>query len=122
MRRRGLVGAAVLAAALALPQVAAAAFLGPLGTLASPGSGVADSGYSWVSEAANGTVARVDLGGNVVNRYSVGASPSGVSTGPNGTVWVAVQGAKKLVWFDATAPEPTAHDVSTAGISDCGPV
>lgn len=122
MRRRGLVGAAVLAAALALPQVAAAAFLGPLGTLASPGSGVAQSGYSWVSESANGTVARVDLGGNVVSRYAVGASPSGVATGPNGTVWVAVQGAKKLVWFDATAPEPTAHDVSTAAASDCGPV
>ena len=122
MRRRGLVSAAALAATLALPQVAGAAFLGSLGTLASPGSGVAESGYSWVSEPANGTVARVDLGGNVVNRYAVGASPSGVSTGPNGTVWVAVPGAKTHVWFDATAPEPTAHDVSTAGVSDCGPV
>ncbi|MDQ8043731.1 MAG: hypothetical protein AAGC46_08225, partial [Solirubrobacteraceae bacterium] len=62
-------------------------------------------------------------GGTLIARYALGAGadPTSVSTGPNGTVWVAATGAKKLVWFDALAAAPTAHAIDTSGISGCGP-
>ncbi len=58
----------------------------------------------------------------VLDRYAVGADPTTVTTGPGGRVWVAVTGAEKLVWFDATAPVPSPHDVVTGAAGDCGPV
>src|SRR5690349_7639485 len=71
--------------------------------------------------APAGTVARITPGGQVLDRFNVGASPTSVIVGPNNTVWVAARDAKQLVWFDATSPVPTAHPVST-GSGNCGPV
>jgi streptogramin lyase len=43
-----------------------------------------------------------------------------MAVGPGGRVWVSVTGSDKLVWFDATSPSPSVHDVSTG--AGCGPV
>jgi streptogramin lyase len=77
-------------------------------------------GNLWVAEQFNGSVVRMSPGGSVLNRYPVGAEPIGVAADPSGRVWVSVNGANKLVWFDATAPVPTAHDKATGG--GCPPV
>ncbi len=42
------------------------------------------------------------------------------AAGTGGRVWVAVTGADKLVWFDATAPSPPVHDIPLG--AGCGPV
>jgi hypothetical protein len=43
-----------------------------------------------------------------------------MATGPGGRVWVSVTGADKLVWFDATSPTPSAHEIPLG--AGCGPV
>src|SRR3954451_16231125 len=79
-------------------------------------------GNFWVAEQYFGdSVARMTPAGRVLDRFNVGAGPTTIATGPNGTVWVAVTDAKRLVWFDATAGTPTAHPVPTPAGS-CGPV
>ncbi|WP_156390998.1 MULTISPECIES: hypothetical protein [unclassified Nocardioides] len=91
--------------------------------LLSAGSGIAlgPDGNLWVAEEFNDSVARLSPSGALLERFAVGDAPSTVAVGPGGRVWVAVTGSRKLTWFDATAPSPTAHDIAT-GPSTCGPV
>lgn len=114
----------LLLTTLALPATAHAGVFQDRGALGAAARDVVlgPDGNLWATEPSAGKVARVTPGGAVLAEYDVGSGPAGVSTGPNGTVWVAVRGATKLVWFDATGAAPTAHDVSTAAISACGPV
>lgn len=88
----------------------------------SAGNGIVlgPDGNFWVAGEFDGSVVRLAPDGTIVQRYLVGAQPTDVITGPGDRVWVAVTGAKKLVWFDATAPAPTAHPVTVD--ADCGPV
>ena len=59
-------------------------------------------------------------GGTVLNRYSVGGNPT-VDRGRAGRTRVGVgPGANKLVWFDATAGTPTAHDGPTGAALRAG--
>jgi streptogramin lyase len=58
--------------------------------------------------------------GEVLAHYPVGAEPTSMAIGPGGRVWVSVTGADKLVWFDATSPTPSAHEISLG--AGCGPV
>jgi streptogramin lyase len=58
--------------------------------------------------------------GEVLAHYPVGAEPTSMATGPGGRVWVSVTGADKLVWFDATSPTPSAHEIPLG--AGCGPV
>ncbi len=90
--------------------------------LDSPADGlvVGPDGNIWAAEPSAGTVVRVTPAGQVLAHYPVGAEPTSMATGPGGRVWVAVTGADKLVWFDATAPSPSAHEVPLG--AGCGPV
>jgi streptogramin lyase len=84
---------------------------------------IGPDGNFWVAEEFSGSVVRMSLSGTVLGRWTVGdfnSRPTSVATGPGGRVWVAVTGLDKLVWFDATAPAPTMHDVAITG--PCGPV
>ncbi len=113
----------VAAAALLLPAAPAAAYVvqekgGPQS--ATNGITLGPDGSFWVAEEFSGSVVRLSPSGVVLGRYVVGDRPSTVVTGPGGRVWVAVTGASKLVWFDATAAAPTPHDVATP--PGCPPV
>lgn len=90
--------------------------------LNSPANGVVvgSDGNIWAAEEAAGTVVRLTPAGQVLAHYPVGPEPTSITTGPNGRVWVAVTGADKLVWFDATASAPSAHEVPLG--AGCGPV
>lgn len=124
----------VLALALGclLPSSASASVFVDLSVLKSPANGmvIGPDGNFWVSEEFSGTVARISPTGTVLQRYELepnpdgdfdnGSLPIGVANGPGGRVWVAAEGANKLVWFDATSPTPTMHDIPTG--SGCGPV
>jgi streptogramin lyase len=115
--------AAVLTVLLALVAAPAVTASVQSFTLLSAGNGIAlgPDGNLWVAEEFNDTVAQVSPAGTVLAHYPVGDGPTTVTTGPGGRVWVAVTGADKLVWFDATSASPTAHDVPTTGLSACGP-
>jgi streptogramin lyase len=114
--------AALVAAAALFTSTADAAVIQERGPLLSATNGIAlgPDGNFWVTEEFNGSVARMTPGGIVLNRYSVGNNPTSVAVGPGGRVWVSIPGANKLVWFDATAGTPSAHDGPT-GLT-CGPV
>jgi streptogramin lyase len=119
---------AALAAAPANAYVVQAKGLGQLqwpdhAQPATNGITYGDDGNFWIAEESGGTIARMNPAGEVINRYPVGAGPTTVTTGPGGLIWVAVTGAGKLTWFDATAPEPSAHDVAVpiGNPPSCGP-
>ena len=103
---------------------AGAAIVEPVGGLASSTTGIVlgGDGNLWVAEANNDSIARISPEGQFLQRVPLGGSPTNVSTGPGGKVWVAVGGAKKLVAIEATAATPTVTSISTAGLSNCGPV
>ena len=90
--------------------------------LNSPANGivVGPDGDIWAAEEAAGTVVRMTPSGEVLAHYPVGSKPSSLAIGPGGRVWVTVTESDKLVWFDATASSPSAHEVSTE--AGCGPV
>jgi streptogramin lyase len=106
------------------PASAGALVVESFGGLESATNGVAvgPDGNVWAAEQFSSSVVRMNPAGQVIDRYPVGNSPYLVASAPNGTVWVAVGGADKLVWFDATAANPTPHAVDTSGLSACGPV
>lgn len=109
----------------AWPVQAASAFVvQERGILQSFANGITrgPDGNLWAVEQSAGKVVRVAPDGSVLGRFAVGPDPTSITTGPGGRVWVAVTGADKLVWFDATSPAPTSHDVATASLSNCGPV
>jgi streptogramin lyase len=112
------------AALLLIAPPAQGAIFQDRGGLASGTNGIAlgPDGNFWVAEEFNGSVVRLTPGGAVIRRYAVGESPTSITTGPGGRVWVSVTGDDKLVWFDATAADPAAHDVFTGSASSCGPV
>jgi streptogramin lyase len=114
--------ATLVAAAALFTSTADAAVIQERGPLLSATNGIAlgPDGNLWVAEQFNDSVVRMTPGGTVLNRYSVGSGPTSVAAGPGGRVWVSVTGADKLVWFDATAGAPTAHDGPTG--LPCGPV
>jgi streptogramin lyase len=89
---------------------------------ATSGIAVGPDGNIWAAEPFADQVVRISPAGVVLNKYPVGAEPEGVTAGPGGRVWVAVTGGVELVWFDATAPLPSPHPISTAAASSCGPV
>ncbi len=113
---------ALVLAVLAGGAVPAGAFVIEERTLpGAVGNGIAlgPDGTFWVAGNADGSVVRIAPDGTIVGRYLVGANPQGVINGPGNRIWVSVTGARKLVWFDAAAPAPTAHPVTIGG--DCGP-
>ncbi len=79
---------------------------------ATNGIALGPDGNFWVAEEFAGSVVRIAPSGAVVQRYVVGDQPHAVATGPGDRVWVAVNGAAKLVWFDARSAAPTAHPVT----------
>jgi streptogramin lyase len=92
--------------------------------LESPTAGitVGPDGNIWAVELVADQVVRISPTGAVLARYPLAGEPEGVTAGPGGRVWVAVDGSLELVWFDALAPAPSAHPISTMGVSKCGPV
>jgi streptogramin lyase len=114
-----LLAACGVAAAL-VTSSAQAAVIQERGGLASGTNGIAlgPDGNFWVAEEFSASVVRMTPSGTVLGRFAVGSGPTTVATGPGNRVWVAVTGANKLVWFDATSASPAVHDVNTA----CGPV
>jgi streptogramin lyase len=100
---------------------ARAAVIQDFSGLASATNGIVlgPDGNFWVAEQYSDSVVRMTPGGAVLNRFSGLTGPTSVATGPDNRVWVSVTGANQLVWFDATAPTPTAHTV--IGLP-CGPV
>lgn len=113
---------AILAAAL--PASAGALVVDSFGGLESAANGVAvgPDGNIWAAEQFSGSVVRMNPAGQVIDRYPVGGEPFLVTSGPSGTVWVAVGGEEKLTWFDATASNPSPHTVDTSALSGCSPV
>ena len=111
-------------ALLAAPSVAGAYVVQERGGLLSGTNGIAlgPDGNLWIAEYGSSSVARITPGGQLVQRYVVGANPTSLAVGPGGRVWVSVTGADKLVWFDALAAVPSEHPVDTSGVSPCGPV
>jgi streptogramin lyase len=83
------------------------------------GIALGPDGNFWVAEEFSNSVVRMSPAGAVVARYMVGGSPHAVANGPGNRVWVAVNGAKTLVWFDAKATNPTAHPIALP--ADCAP-
>jgi streptogramin lyase len=79
---------------------------------ATNGIALGPDGSFWVAEEFAGSVVRIAPSGAVLGRYAVGDQPHAVATGPGDRVWVAVNGAAKLVWFDAKAATPTTHTVT----------
>lgn len=115
---------AVLASVLlacALGASAEAAFVQDVSGPQSAANGIVlgPDGNLWVAEEFNGSVVRLTPGGAVVNRYATGGTPTRMTVGPGGRVWVTVPGSHKLTWFDALSSTPTAHDVAVAG---CDPI
>jgi streptogramin lyase len=112
----------VLVALAAAPPGAGALTAHEVVGLSAPADGVVvgPDGNIWAAEKAAGTVLRMTPGGQVLAHYPVGPEPTSLATGPGGRVWVAVTGADKLVWFDATAPSPSAHEIALG--AGCGPV
>ncbi|GAA4690101.1 virginiamycin B lyase family protein [Nocardioides conyzicola] len=110
----------LLAVAMAPAAPVVAATVQPFATeSATNGIVLGPDGNLWVAEQFNDTVAQLSPTGAPLASLPVGANPTAVTTGPGGTVWVAVTGADKLVWIDAASASPTAHDVPTP--SGCGP-
>jgi hypothetical protein len=109
-------------ALLLLPSAAGAAVFQDRGGLASFTNGIAlaADGNFWITEAGNGTVVRMRPDGTVLGRFPVGSSPTSVSAGPGGRIWVAGTGSDALYWFDATSAAPTIHAIPTP--TTCGPV
>jgi hypothetical protein len=105
-----------------VPASASALTAHEVGGLNSPANGlvIGPDGNIWAAEEAAGTVVRMTPSGQILAHYPVGSDPTSMATGPGGRVWVSVTGADKLVWFDATSPSPSAHEVPTGG--GCGPV
>ena len=65
---------------------------GPIGGLA------VGAGFVWATEQERGRVVAIDPDtAEVAGAVGVGRVPQGVSVGPDGTVWVAVQGDDELV-------------------------
>ena len=126
MRLRTLAAIGMVAAFLVAAAPASAFILQakPGAMSATNGIVLGPDGNFWVAEQFADSVLRMRPDGTVLNHYplGLGATPTTVTTGPGGRVWVAATGADKLVWIDATAATPATHDVSTAGGSDCGPV
>jgi streptogramin lyase len=116
----------VLLAALALvaltPAGAQAFALQEVGGLNSPAAGIAlgPDGNIWAAEETAESIVRVSPSGEIVGRIPVGGEPAFVAAGPGGRVWATLPESHKLVWFDALAPSPTAHDISTGG--GCEPI
>lgn len=115
----------VLLAALALvvltPASSQAFVLQEVGlSAAAAGLALGPDGNVWAAEEANASVVRVSSAGTVVGRIAVAGEPTSVAAGPGGRVWAALPESHELVWFDATAPAPSAHYVST-GPANCGP-
>lgn len=119
MRKLLLAALAVLALA---PASANAFTVQEVGGLSSPASGLAlgPDGNIWAAEEAAESVVRIAPSGAIVGRIPVAGEPFGVAAGPGGRVWATLPESHELVWFDATAPAPTAHYVST-GAAKCGP-
>ncbi len=113
---------AALALLLLIPSAAGAAVFQERGGLASFTNGIAlaADGNFWITEAGNGTVARMTPGGTVLGRFPVGAAPTSVAAGPGGRIWVSGTGSDRLYWFDATSASPTVHAIPTP--TTCGPV
>ena len=122
MRNAAIGFVSVLLLMLAPP--ARAGVISERGGLASTTNGIVlgPDGNLWVSEFGNGSVVRMTPAGAVLNRYPVGNGPTTIAVGPGNRVWVAVTGSLRLVWFDAVAATPTAHQISTSATSTCGPV
>jgi streptogramin lyase len=85
----------------------------------SNGLALGPDGNLWVAEEFSNSLVRMSPDGGVVQRYLVAGSPHAVADGPGDRVWVAVNGAKTLVWFDAKAAAPTAHTIALP--ADCAP-
>jgi sugar lactone lactonase YvrE len=81
---------------------------------------IGSDGNFWVAEEFSDSVVRMAPSGAVLGRWAVGSRPTSVANGPGNRVWVAVTGADKLVWFDASSPAPQPNNVPIAG--PCGPV
>lgn len=114
-----------LAALLALPATSSAGVLVPSAPLASGTNSVAvgADGNLWAGEEFASSVVRVSpSGAPVLPRFSLPGSPARITTGPGGTIWVAVPSARKIVWFDAMSATPTAHEITTGGPGTCGPI
>src|SRR5687767_7580205 len=111
---------ALTAGLLLFAAPAGAATIIPIGGFESGTDGIAlgPDGNLWVSETA-GNVVRLSPSGQVLNRYP-GTGTGQLSAGPGGRVWLADTARDRFVWFDATAPAPSAHEVQTGFL--CGPV
>jgi streptogramin lyase len=124
MRLRQLAWSIVTVVLLAAPAPASAFFFQDFAGPESATNGVVigPDGNFWAAEefSAQGSVVRLSPSGAVLGRYVVGSDPIGVAVGPGGRVWVAVNGANKLVWIDAQAAAPAVHDVPTP--AGCPPV
>lgn len=112
----------ILTAFLLAPATGHAFLVQERGALESAANGIVlgPDGNLWVTEQSSGSVVRLAPDGTVVSRHAVGADPTTIAVGPGNRVWVAVTGAKQLVYFDATAPAPAPVVVATG--STCGPV
>jgi len=116
----------LLLAALALvaltPAGAQAFAVQEVGGLNSPANGIAlgPDGNVWAAEEAAESVVRVSPSGDVVGRIPVSGEPVAIAPGPGGRVWATLPESHQLVWFDALAPSPTAHSISTGG--GCEPI
>lgn len=93
--------------------------------LASGTAGIAlgaDGNY-WVAQRFATSVVRVSASGQVVGSpIEVGGAPLDVIAGPNGTIWVSVPEADKVVKITTTSPTPAAVGITVTGNAlDCGP-
>lgn len=128
MMARWIVACAVLAAALVAATPAGAFFLQPIDLPLSGTNGIVlgPDGNVWVAEEFSDSVLHMSTDGTLILRYrfDAGSHPTTVAAGPGGRVWVTLRGAVgvpgRIVWFDATAPQPIAHP-APAFVSDCGP-
>jgi streptogramin lyase len=107
---------AVLAAVVPLAVVGPAGgfLIQDNGGLQSAANGIAlgPDGNFWVAEQFSDSLARISPEGAVLQRYAIGDEPHAVADGPGDRVWVAVNGAHTLVWFDAKAASPSPHTVT----------
>src|SRR3954452_17669152 len=86
---------------------------------ATNGAAVGSDGNLWVAEQSAGSVAKVSPSGAVLGHVLVGGNPTGLSAGPNGTVWVTVPSLTKVVKIPVATGPPS--DVSTAALAAGGP-
>src|SRR3954462_12681197 len=116
--RRWMIG---LAAFFLMAAPARAELIQDFGSFVSGTNGIVlgPDGNFWVAEEFEDSVVRMAPSGQIIARYPVGDEPTSIAVGPNATIWVSVQGAKKFARFDAAAGTQLS-DVATPG-NLCGP-